>query len=172
MARSSKQPSQGKAVPKKSRSGLQYDVMNYPKAPGQTLLYINSYPSKRSSRMVDEYFFGTRRIKMVKTEISKQKTRRLEKKKLKRQEKLTNEDDDAKRQRLNEKREYNSETPTQRQLKLDKTKLDTPSVRIDFGKDGVHLIQPKSKYNFTELRNEVLCWAWTIRKMVVLSTTP
>ena len=46
--------------------------------------------------MVDEYFFGTRGIKMVKTEISTQKKRRLEKKKLKRQKKLANEDEDAK----------------------------------------------------------------------------
>ena len=50
----------------------------------------------------------------------------MEKNKLKRQEKLANEGNDAKRQRLNE------------------GQTDIPSVRIDFGKDGVHLIQPES----------------------------
>ena len=76
--------------------------------------------------MVDKYFFGTRGIKMVKTEISTQKKRKLEKKKLKRQEKLTNDDDDTKCQKTDQD---NSETRTQRQLKLDKAKLiHHPSV--------------------------------------------
>ena len=76
----------------------------------RTLLYISSYPSKRHTRRVDELFSGTRGTKMVKTEISTQKKRSLE-----------GEDDDAKRQSFNERSDQdNNETPTQRQLKLDK----------------------------------------------------
>lgn len=51
---------------------------------------------------------------------------------------------------------------------------DIPSVRIDFGKDGVHLIQPKSvqfpaKYSHGTAERRmlpiVLCWACTVHKM-------
>ncbi|GFQ87799.1 ATP-dependent DNA helicase [Trichonephila clavata] len=51
---------------------------------------------------------------------------------------------------------------------------DNPSVRIDFGKDGIHLIKPKS-IQFSALRNYgtieltqlplILCWAFTVHKM-------
>lgn len=51
---------------------------------------------------------------------------------------------------------------------------DVPSVRIDFGRNGVHLIEPKS-IQFPALRNYgtverrmlplILCWACTVHKM-------
>ncbi|GFV91341.1 ATP-dependent DNA helicase [Trichonephila clavipes] len=51
--------------------------------------------------------------------------------------------------------------------------IDIPSVRIDFGKDGIHLMKPKS-VQFSALRNYgtieraqlplILCWAPTVHK--------
>ncbi|GFT71150.1 ATP-dependent DNA helicase [Trichonephila clavipes] len=51
---------------------------------------------------------------------------------------------------------------------------DIPSVHIDFGKDGVHLIQPKTvqflaKYSYDTAERRmlsiILCWAYTVHKM-------
>ncbi|GFR28771.1 hypothetical protein TNCT_216051 [Trichonephila clavata] len=67
---------------------------------------------------------------MGKTETSTQRKRRLEKRKLKRKEKLATESDDAKRQRLSKRRDQdNSETHTRRQLKLDKAKQRMQRLR-------------------------------------------
>lgn len=51
---------------------------------------------------------------------------------------------------------------------------DVPSVRIDFGRDGIHLIEPQSiqfpaKFNYGTIERRmlpiVLCWACTVHKM-------
>lgn len=51
---------------------------------------------------------------------------------------------------------------------------DVPSIRIDFGNDGVHLIEPLSiqfpaKYNYGTIERRmlpiILCWACTVHKM-------
>ncbi|XP_063899054.1 uncharacterized protein LOC135119158 [Helicoverpa armigera] len=60
---------------------------------------------------------------MGKSETSTQRKRRLEKNKLKRQQKLANESDEEKRQRLSKRRKQDkNKILTQRQLKLDKAK--------------------------------------------------
>lgn len=51
---------------------------------------------------------------------------------------------------------------------------DVPSVRVDFGRDGVHLIEPRTvqfpaKYNYGTVERRmlpmILCWACTVHKM-------
>jgi ATP-dependent exoDNAse (exonuclease V) alpha subunit len=51
---------------------------------------------------------------------------------------------------------------------------DVPSVRVDFGRDGVHLIEPRTvqfpaKYNHGTIERRmlpmILCWACTVHKM-------
>ncbi|GFQ80748.1 hypothetical protein TNCT_482251 [Trichonephila clavata] len=66
---------------------------------------------------------------MGKTETLTQR-KRLEKRKLKRKEKLATESDDAKCQRLSKRRDQdNSETHTRRQLKLDMAKQRMQRLR-------------------------------------------
>lgn len=51
---------------------------------------------------------------------------------------------------------------------------DVPSVHIDFGKDGIHLIEPKAiqfpaRYNYGTVERRqlplILCWACTVHKL-------